>query len=706
MLPSHAKFCGVCGAKFDKSVKAWSTVSISSDIAFVLFPLCTFALWFLSLNSVNVQHMTDLGLVSVLPAPGIFALIILVGSFCVALNQKRLRVPVLLLHLLLLIVMLYGVTTLVEQAPRFAVVYRHAGYTEFIMRTGTVDPYLDAYFNWPGFFILSAFLTRIAGYHDILSYAAWSPVYFNLFYLGPLYVIFTTATTDKRIVWLGLCFFYLTNWIAQDYYSPQGLNFFMYLLIIAILLKWFKSPVPTTPRQQMLKWLRLGRLSPFIEQIYGWLTAPDTLLTPAQPRQRRALLASVVVIFAFIVFSHPLTPFPTIMVVAALVVFGRITPRWLPILMTVMTAAWYIFMAQPYLAGHLASLLGDVGQISTAITSNVTDRVVQGDPEHTFIAEMRVIMTIFIWVLAFAGGVLRLRRGYRDASYVLLAVMPFPLLLVQSYGGEMLLRIYLFTLPEMVFFAAAFFYSGFTWSTLPWMKVTIGAVQSHLNLGTDAGSHVTNSRLIIPRSIATLYKPFAKLDAIALTVGVVSVVLLGGFLFTRYGNERMDYMTNAEIAGVRQLYSIAPKGSMLIAGWDGTPWQFQHYEQYDYYVLSDDNALSAAVVTKNVHPVVQLIESKRPPTAYLIFTRSQKATAQIGGLPPGTLDQFEHALLTSQKFTLVYSNVDAQIFLFTGRGAFTGRFFGQGGRKPIEKEEKRIPPLRLSRRHHPKKPTP
>ena len=406
-LPSQANFCGVCGARLNKSAKAWSTASILSDIASVLFPLCAFVLWFLSLGSVNVQHMTDLGLVSVLPASGIVALIILVVSFCVVLNQKRLRVPVLLLHLLLLIFMLYGVTTLVEEAPRFAVVYRHAGYTEFITRTGTVDPYLDAYFNWPGFFILSAFLTQIAGYHDILSYAAWAPVYFNVFYLGPLYIILTTATTDKRIVWLGLCFFYLTNWIAQDYYSPQGLNFFMYLLIIAILLKWFKTPVPTTSGQQTAKWRRQGKRWPLIGQISEWLTAPDTLLTSVQPRQRRALLASVVVIFAFIIFSHPLTPFPTIMVVAALVVFGRITPRWLPIFMSVMTAVWFIFMTQPYLVGHLSSLLGDVGRINGAITSNVTNRV-EGDPEHIFIGEVRLLMTLFIWGLAFAGAVLRL----------------------------------------------------------------------------------------------------------------------------------------------------------------------------------------------------------------------------------------------------------------------------------------------------------
>jgi hypothetical protein len=643
ILPSHANFCGICGAKLDKSVKAWSRASILSDGPGILLPICAFILWFVSLHTVNVRQMTDLGLVSVLPAASIFALLMFVISFCVALNQKRLREPVLLLHLLLLIFMLYGVTTLVEQEPRFAMVYTHAGYTEFIMRTATVDPYVDAYFNWPGFFILSAFLTRIAGYHDILSYAAWAPVYFNLFYLGPLYVIFTTATKDKRIIWLGLCIFYLTNWIAQDYYSPQGLNFFLYLLVIAILLKWFKKPAPITPRQPKAKRRKLGWLSSLIGQTYAWLTAPDPLVTPVQPRQRRVLLASIVVIFAFMVFSHPLTPFFTIITVTALVLFGRITPRWLPILMIVMTAAWDFFIAEPYWSGHIASILSDVGQLSSALSSNVTSRVVDGDPEHTFISEIRVVMTLFIWGLALLGGMLRLRQGYRDASYVLLAVMPFPVLAIQAYGGEMLLRIYLFTLPTMVFFAAALFYSAPTRSmSLSMKKWRLAFFARGEGIGPARGMSLW----------------------MKVMVGVASVVLLGGFLFTRYGNERMDYITNAELAGVRHLYSIAPKGSMLIAGWDGTPWQFQDIEQYDTEVLGDN--LLNAIVTKNVGAVVQFIENARPPRAYLIFTRSQKATARIDGLPPGTLDQFEHTLLTSREFALVYSNIDAQIFLFTG----------------------------------------
>lgn len=616
ILPAYANFCAVCGEKLDKRINVWPVIArLSADM---ILPFAAIVLWSLSLPSVDVGRMTDLGLVSVLPASIIIALVILTISFCLTLRQPKLRVPIILLHLFLLIFMLYGITTLVEEAPRFAVVYRHAGYTEYIMRTGSVDPSLDAYFSWPGFFVLSAFVTQVTGYHDILPLAAWAPVFFNLIYLGPLYMIFTSATADKRLVWLGLLFFYLTNWVGQDYFSPQGFNFFLYLVIIAILLKWFKVTKEAQPRISGQLERLLGRFSPLAQRLYIWLTAPDTLCTPSQPQQRRALLIGLVIIFALVVFSHPLTPFFVLASVTTLVIFRRCTPRWLPMLMALMTGAWIIFMTQAFLAGHLYFVTGNLGQVSNTITANVTARVIQGSPEHIFIVVMRVVMTAAIWGLAFVGAVFRLRRRYRDVSYILLAIAPFSLIVANSYGGEMLLRIYLFSLPPMVFFAAAPFYT----TSNPGMsrKMTVA-------------------------------------------VAGVSLILLGGFLFTRYGNERMDYITYAEVDGAHYLYSIAPPHSLLIDGWDAGPMQFQDLEKYSYASLAD--VPSNAITAQDVNVIVQLAQSQNTSDAYLMITRSQKAAAELSsGLAPGALDRLEDALLRSGKFELIYSNPDAQILKY------------------------------------------
>ena len=153
----------------------------TAGIIVYLIPLSAFLVWCLSLREINVRQMNDLGLISVFPPFLIGSLVVITAGFCLVIHNPKRQYPALVLYYSLLIFMLYGVNTLVEDMPRFGVVYRHAGYTEYIMRTGTVDPMLDAYFSWPGFFSLNAFITKIAGYPDILGYATWSSVFYNVF---------------------------------------------------------------------------------------------------------------------------------------------------------------------------------------------------------------------------------------------------------------------------------------------------------------------------------------------------------------------------------------------------------------------------------------------------------------------------------------------------------------------------------------------
>src|SRR5262249_40210758 len=147
-----------------------------------------------------------------------------------------------------------------------------AGLTEYLMRTGRVDPYLDAYFSWPGFFIFSALLVKTMGVASILSFAAWSSFALNLLFVGPLYSIYSSFTSDRRLVWLGIWFFALSNWIGQDYYAPQGFDFFLYLVVIAIMLRWLKKKSPAficdpgkSADPPVGRWRRF----------FAWLTEPE-----------------------------------------------------------------------------------------------------------------------------------------------------------------------------------------------------------------------------------------------------------------------------------------------------------------------------------------------------------------------------------------------------------------------------------------------
>jgi hypothetical protein len=224
------------------------------------------AVWLFSLPQVNVTQMNDLGLVSVLPLTAWIALAVLTISFSLVLTAPKVNSVLILFHIVILVFMLYGITAIVESVPRFGPSWRHAGVIDYILRNENVNPRIDAYFNWPGFFIMGALVTQIAGLDSAIYFLKWSPFFFQLIYLGPLWMIYNSLTGSRRLVWFGIWVFYLANWVGQDYFSPQAMNFFYYLVILAILLRWFRSSEVTIPR------LVNGKLLQKMPRIQGLIT--------------------------------------------------------------------------------------------------------------------------------------------------------------------------------------------------------------------------------------------------------------------------------------------------------------------------------------------------------------------------------------------------------------------------------------------------
>ncbi|MGI8545777.1 MAG: hypothetical protein ACR2M1_00350 [Gemmatimonadaceae bacterium] len=567
------------------------------------------ALWLVSLRSVEISRMNDLGLISVLRPPTMIAFLLLTASFCGTVCQRQVRGPLVLAHLVILVGMLYGTTTLVEHTMHLSTAYRHVGLTEYIVRHGRVDPTFETYFNWPGFFITAAFFTRVAGFHSALSLTPWSSALFNLLYLGPIIMIFRASTDNQRHVWLGAWFFFVTNWVGQDYFAPQAATFFFYLVIIAILLTWFKAARAkrgVSPRRwpRPFTW-RFPRFAPDGD------TAPST---PSTRGQRSALVIILVALLGVVVGSHTLTPFLIFIVLVALVLWNRVTLRGMPLVLLVMLCAWISFMATAFFAGHTSLVTGDVGQVDQNVGANVGNRL-GGSPDHLLVVRVRLLLTAIVWGLALLGGARRFLGGKRDLTLVLLAIAPFSLLALQAYGGEMILRVYFFTLPPVLFFAAALF----------------------------VGSHAMK---------------YPWLAGVA--IGATTVLLTTGFMFARYGNERMDYFTTQEVDAVRQLYAIAPPGSLLVAAEFSAPLGYENFEQYP------STTLGAHIIKRqDTDAVLGKIEEARTDhnPVYLIVTRSQRAQVELfDGLPPGTLESLERTLIASGRFQVRFTNPDATIY--------------------------------------------
>jgi hypothetical protein len=150
----------------------------------------------------------------------------------------------------------------------------------------------------------------------------------------------------------------------------------------------------------------------------------------------------------------------------------------------------------------------------------------------------------------------------------------------------------------------------------------------------------------------------------AAAITLFSLLLMAAFLFTRYGNERMDYFTHEEVAAVEHLYEIAEPGSQLLAGTGTLPWRYQDYNNYRYVIVQRH------VRTNTLERIVNIMQDKAYPGAYLILTRSQEASAELFiGWEPGTWERFEQAIFASDQFRLIYANEHAAIFVLNEEDA-------------------------------------
>jgi hypothetical protein len=608
----------------------------------VLLPLAI-ALWASALPRIDLSRMNDYGLVSVLPARIWVAFAVFMMSFVVCWwRADRTRV-LLAVHVLVFIVMFYGIPALVAHSPRGPIVYRHAGIAENLSRTGLVDSRQDAYFNWPAFFMLLASVVKIGGLSSALALATWATVAINVLYLPPLVMILRTLTRDSRLVWGAVLLFYATNWINQDYLAPQSFTYVFYLTVIALVLRYLRpgSAADLGPLR-LANWIRRSRLTSWA----GWLfpvgppPAPAGVSVAATGRTAGGITVLIIVLFAAATASHQLSPYAIFMSVTLLVLTGHCRIRGLPLLLGIILVAWTIFVAHGYIDGHLEKIAEGTG-LGRSTTANVTQRL-SGSSQHVAVVRERLMLSAWLWLLALLGAIYRFRTRHTDHAAAVLALAPIPLFLL-PYGGEVLLRLYFFMLPFAAFFAAA--------ALVP-AETAPGVVR--------AGRRPTTLGVVRD----------------GMVFGVVGSVLLTASFFARYGNERMDTFSPNETAAVRELYRMAPLGSYLMAETNYLPWKYQDYEwsktdpgrhRHRYLSLADEWELTP---DKSVRDMVvwtgetlRARPSLNQRAGFLILTRSQRAHEEIlGGLPQSTMDQYERLLVRSGKFQLVYSNPDAKIY--------------------------------------------
>ena len=588
-----------------------------------LFLTLAVSLWVFSLQAFKLNDMQDWGLLSIFPASIIAAYILLLIGFASLYFREHVSDTVFALYILLLILMIHGTPQLLYGTLRYSWAWKHVGIVDYIIRFGKVDPQisiLSVYHNWPGFFALNALFTQLAGYPSALTYAGWGPVFFEILFAFGALALFRLFTQDRRLQWLGVWFFLLTNWVGQDYFSPQATTYFMMFCFLILVLQGFgpKHPLSLISWKSRLSSIRLP--SHLVEWISGLKLPVIPLPEPALTKFSQGMLGAIVLLmFGVIVSIHQLTPFMGVIAVIILILFGYIRWRTLPLWMIALILLWLAFPAQAYNKTVEGSILESFGKVQQTVNSGLVN-VATISFGQAVVSWMGRGLSALILLLAGVGVIQRARKGYLDLPIILLAISPVIVLFLNSYGGEALFRVYLFMIPYLAFLAA-------------------GA--------------------IIPReeTIRSWLQPIA--------IGILSVVMLTAFLFAYYGKERQYSFTKGEVEAAKYLYSHAVPNSLLVEGSRNYPTMFSNYEYFTYVAIDREPADSINRLLANPANVLDewLSNTTRYKTSYLFITRSQKIYVdEVGGLPVGSLDIIQNLLEKSGKFEVVFSNQDAIIF--------------------------------------------
>lgn len=524
----------------------------------------------LSLNDASLDKMGGLGLISVLPLPTLVGAALLITVFASLLWMNREHKGLLLITLLATVISLHALPAVIETEPRFATAWQHLGFIDYIDRTGSAVPDLDARWSWPGFFAGAAFVAKACGVSDLTEVIRWWPLTMQLLYLAPMFLLVRSMRASWRAKWTGIWIFVLSGWVGQDYFSPQGFTYLLYLVFVAILLVWFRAP----------------------RVLWAKARPGEAEVEPTDRRQRAVLLMVLIGLFAASVPAHQLTPFVMLGVLAVLVLVGRSELRGLPILFAVLVSVWIGFMAEPYWSGHFNDLFGGVGGVGSNVSTSVSGRIQGGSSTHKLVLYTRVLLAGSVMAFACWGWWRRRDHKYRERSLIVLTFVPFLGFGMQSYGGEMALRVFMFALP---------------------------------------GAALLAGLALFPRTgVTAKEREKDRVSLAPLAALMAGLLLMGGFLVARWGNESFERIRPGEVTAMNYVYAHdKPTVRLLWLSNDtvnnvtpAMPWGTRDMEKVQYVpTLAPSDPVLVSGLVKSLKDA--------GPNSYLMINRSQVVYLQM-----------------------------------------------------------------------------
>lgn len=559
--------------------------------AFVVPLLAAAALasWIVGLRTVDPASLDALGLLPALSPFVLAAYPVLAVAVVVELTTLR-RTWMLALGTAAGVVLAYGLQPIVEPITRLPVSWFHSGFADYIGEHGSTIANFDGRAGWPGFFAAVAFVVRAAGGTESTSLTRFAPLLLAALAVLGVRAIAVRVLGDGRAAWLATWVALLANWTEQDYFSPQGTTFVVLLAALALALHALTGPG-----------LLERRTGPW------W-----SLRVPANAAgDRIAALLGMLLFAAAVVPSHQLTPLVLAGFLAVLRLGGRLWSTWLPVLVVLGTLAWIVLAAREFWIGQLDMVIGTIAD-PAAVQAGVSDRIV-GDDGRLLVLGARFALTGGVAVLAGIGVWVLRRRGNAWLPLATLAVAPFSLVLLQSYGGEILMRCFLFALP--------------------FLALGAGVGLSRL---LPTGRHVPATE---PRRA---WQRTAGATAGALVLAVFALLLVTA----RGGNDAYSVPSQADVDAQAYVYRTATTGQTLETTAPFGPLRFGRLDT----LRQSDLSLRCG----GLDDPLQCVRDGRPD--YLYTSPIHDAYGRIVlGLPAGWTDRLRADLIAQDGYTVVFS---------------------------------------------------
>ncbi|KWX56521.1 hypothetical protein [Mycobacterium sp. NAZ190054] len=364
---------------------------ITAPYLWIVAALCG---WAVALPGMAAAPDSPYGLLFTGTGPALVAVTaVLAAAFVAALRHDALIVAA--ASIAAVIAVLRLTATLITDLPVYPWTYKHLGIVEFLLQHRAFPSSgVDVYREWPGFFTSFAWFSDVTAL-DPTTIAHWFAPVTHVVLALVVAALAAAIGLDRRETLAAVMVAELANWVAQDYFAPQAYAFVLGIGVIVTLLASATAPAA------------------------GWLS---------------------LVLFAALVPTHQLTPYWVFGVVVLLAVTRRLRSAWMVVPYAALLIGYLI--PRSYIVfqhGGLSSL--------NPLANGASNVEYAGSAAKMFTSLVCRGLSAGVVLLALLAVVLWWRKGRSPVIPAVLAFSPFGLLMLNSYGGEAIFRVYLYAVP-------------------------------------------------------------------------------------------------------------------------------------------------------------------------------------------------------------------------------------------------------------------